>query len=297
MQAIVTDFPDLAAVPRHTVSRHTASSTAVSSAGPLVVAHRVRAAAAGGGRWRCDRRPDGSVVVSHPLDLATVSDDQVVGALSRFAQDGLLIGQDEFEQAAIAVITSLSPDHRACWRAFYANSVAQLRDGRAAFSPVHRRARSLLRGQSVLEVGCCFGLFALQCAQDGYDVTACDICPGALDLLGGAAADFGLPVTARIGNALSLPFAPGSFDTVTLIHLLEHLDGPAVGAAIGEALRVASRRVVIAVPFEEHPNAHFGHRQRLTEGDLREWARDWPAYPSQTIVDHGGWLVLDHRVR
>ncbi len=245
--------------------------------------------------WSCDAGPDGSVLIRHGLSEHTVSDDRVVTALAGFAATGALTGQDEFEMAAVAVITSAGPDERSSWRAFYRNSVAELSAGSASFSPVHLRARSLLRGTSVLEVGCCFGLLALQCALDGYEVTACDICPGALELLDSAAADFALPLTTVHGDARALPFASGSVDTVTLIHLLEHLDGPDVATALGEALRVARHRVVVAVPFEEHPNAHFGHRQRLTEHDLRVWSRDWPLCAVEIFTDHGGWLVLDHR--
>ena len=227
--------------------------------------------------------------------MATVSDDRIVTALARFASAGALAGQTEFERAFTAVVASSGPREDACWRAFYRNSVAELRGGQAAFSPVHRRARSLLVGRSILEVGCCFGLLALQCDQDGYAVTACDICPGALHLLDDAANTLGLPIITRRGDARALPLATDSVDTVTLIHLLEHLDGPDVAVALREALRVARRRVVVAVPFEERPSAHFGHRQQLTDDDLRAWSTDLTGCTATIFTDHGGWLVLDHR--
>lgn len=236
-----------------------------------------------------------AVHLTHPLDEATVSDHRVVAGLCSLIESGALIGQDQFEYAFTRVVESCGSDPAVAWRAFYRNSVRDLRAGQSPFGPVHHRARSLLVGASVLEMGSCFGFLALQCAQDGYAVTACDICPGALELLGAAAADLGADVTTLLGDARALPCPPDSVDTVTLIHLLEHLDDADVHAAVGEALRVARRRVVIAVPYETEPAAHFGHRLRLTETDLRRWAEPWPDCHAAIINDHGGWLVLDHR--
>ncbi len=82
-------------------------------------------------------------------------------------------------------------------------------------------------------------------------------------------------------------------DTVSLIHLLEHLDAHGVEAALSEALRVARRRVVVAVPFEEEPSPpHFGHRLRLTEKELHSLANSVAHSGAEVFVDHGGWLVL-----
>ena len=51
-------------------------------------------------------------------------------------------------------------------------------------------------------------------------------------------------------SVLSLPFAARSFDTVTCLEVLEHLDDPA--AAVRELARVARRAVVVSVPFEPY---------------------------------------------
>ena len=144
----------------------------------------------------------------------------------------------------------------------------------------------------MLEVGSCFGFFALACAMDGFDVSACDISPGAVSLLSCASRRLALPVHSAVGNATVLPYDDDSVDTVSLIHLLEHLDAPGVEAALSEALRVARRRVIVAVPFEEEPSPHFGHRLRLTETDLHIWAGSVAHSGAHVFVDHGGWLIL-----
>jgi SAM-dependent methyltransferase len=231
----------------------------------------------------------------HTFTLDSVSDGALVPVLSAMAAAGDLDGQSGFEEAMVRVIETCGDSAADGWHAFYVNSLAELRAGAVDFARIHRRALSLLSGSSVLEVGSCFGLFALQCAQDGYAVDACDICPGAVERLAHASARLSLPLTPRIGDARTLPYPDRSVDTVTLIHLLEHLAPGDVASAIAEAVRVARRRVVIAVPFEDKPSAHFGHLARLTEEDLLTWAVPWvrSGGRASAFTDCGGWLVLD----
>lgn len=232
--------------------------------------------------------------IVHRLTAATVSDSRVVEGLGDLIAAGVLSGQEDFESAAVAVITTAAAGPAESWTSFYANSVAELRDGRSGFQPIHRRALELLAGGEVLEVGCCFGFFALQCAQSGYRVSACDLTPGTVALLDWVSPRFGVHLDAVPGDARALPFGDGAVDTVTLIHLLEHLDAGDIEAALTEALRVARQRVVVAVPFEDEPTEHYGHLQRLTEADLHRWAALVPQARAKVFTDHGGWLVLDH---
>lgn len=243
----------------------------------------------GGVAWR--RTPEGIEIV-HALDEATISDSAMIAGLLPLVERGVLIGQAGFEEAATGIIRTSAGTEARSWAAFYDNSLDELRTGRSPFSPIHRRARSLIVGDSVLEVGSCFGFFALQCAEDGRRVAACDISPGAVALLSENARRRRTPVEAVRGDATDLPFSASSVDTVTLIHLLEHLDDTAAMSAVSEALRVARRRVVIAVPYEQDPSEHFGHRVRLTESHLRRWADAVDHSGAELLEDHGGWLVL-----
>ncbi|MGO3328267.1 mycofactocin oligosaccharide methyltransferase MftM [Gordonia sp. (in: high G+C Gram-positive bacteria)] len=243
--------------------------------------------------WR--RSHDDCIVLAHPFTVDSISDSTAVSALTTLVHAGVISGQDEFETAMVGLVATSCAQEADAWAAFYANSVEDLRAGHADFAPVHQRALALITGDSVLEVGCCFGLLAVQCAQSGLEVQACDICSGALDLLDRACPGLGIRVRTVLGDARALPVPDGSVDTVTLIHLIEHLCTADVDVAVGEALRVARKRVVIAVPFEEHPSAHFGHLQRLSEDDLLRWASPWvrSGFRATVFTDHGGWLVLD----
>ncbi|MDY6810176.1 MAG: mycofactocin oligosaccharide methyltransferase MftM [Actinomycetota bacterium] len=232
------------------------------------------------------------VEIIHRLDTSSISDAAMLDGLQCLVDRGVLAGQHDFEEAALGVIRTSAPDEDRAWAAFYDNSLAELAGGRSPFAPIHRRARSLVVGASVLEVGSCFGFFALQCAGDGHRVHACDISSGAISLLRSAARRRGDAVTAVVGDATALPFDTGSVDTVTLIHLLEHLEDDSVRDALAEALRVARRRHVVAVPYEERPSEHFGHRQQLTAHHLRQWSSHVNHSGAEFFDDHGGWMVL-----
>ncbi|WAC58226.1 mycofactocin oligosaccharide methyltransferase MftM [Gordonia sp. SL306] len=236
-----------------------------------------------------------AVEIVHRLDVATICDSAMLTGLIRLVDDGIITGQRAFEEAAVGIIRTCAATEARAWAAFYDNSLRELRTGTSPFGPVHRRARSLVAGDSLLEVGSCFGFLALQCAEDGYRVQACDISAGAVGLLTLAARRRHTEVDATVGDATALPFDDSSVDTVTLIHLLEHLDESAAQVALSEALRVARRRVVVAVPYEDRPSEHFGHLVRLTEVDLRRWTAGLDHAGTQYFEDHGGWLILTLR--
>ncbi|MGC4934668.1 mycofactocin oligosaccharide methyltransferase MftM [Gordonia sp. DT30] len=241
---------------------------------------------------RRDAAESESLELVHTFTTAEICDDVMVAALDELIGADVLHGQWEFEEAAVGLIRSSSARSGDAWAAFYDNSLRSLRDGTASFAPVHRRARSLISGSSVLEVGCCFGLFALQCAETGLTVSACDISAGAIDLLTAAADRRDTPLRAVVGDATALRFVDDSVDTVTLIHLLEHLGAEQARTAITEALRVARRAVVIAVPYEEHPSEHFGHRVTLDALDLQRWSEEVDHAGAEIFTDRGGWLIL-----
>ncbi len=68
------------------------------------------------------------------------------------------------------------------------------------------------------------------------------------------------------GDVYALPFGASSFEVVTAVEVLEHLDQP--GRAMRELARVAARRVVVTVPFNEPLN------QRLSPHCLRTFYLD-----------------------
>ena len=87
-------------------------------------------------------------------------------------------------------------------------------------------------------------------------------------------------------DATALGFTTGSFDLVTVLEVLEHLERPALAAA--EALRVARRAVVATVPAKADDNP--GHIQLFDRDSLA--ALFTAAGARRVEVDH----VLNHMV-
>ena len=102
----------------------------------------------------------------------------------------------------------------------------------------------------------------------------------------------GAPLHAVVGDACAVPLADRSADTVFAVHLLEHLPPPLAARVVGEMLRVARRRVVVAVPFEDEPNPTWGHIRTFDLAALDALGAA-TGQPYAVEEHHGGWLVLD----
>jgi SAM-dependent methyltransferase len=183
------------------------------------------------------------------------------------------------------------------WLPFYRNTLRELAHGgapggtNAGMAPVHDRAAALARG-SVVELGCCFGFLSLRLARDGHRVTAVDLSAGTVGLLASIAPALGTPLHAVAGDAAAVPLADDSADTVFAVHLLEHLPAELGPRVVGEMLRVARQRVVVAVPFEDAPNPTWGHISTFDLDDLDALGAA-TGRPHTVAEHHGGWLVVD----
>ena len=61
---------------------------------------------------------------------------------------------------------------------------------------------------------------------------------------------------------------------------------------IAEAVRLARRRVVVAVPFEPVADESVGHVRVVDRTDLERWGR-LTGRPYAVAEHHGGWLLVE----
>jgi SAM-dependent methyltransferase len=247
---------------------------------------------------------DGRVHLSHVVPPSSVDDDLAGILQDELFGPGWLRGGDLFERVLTGVVRTSATDALDSWELFYRNTMARLdaprmapagRSGHgsiAEYAPVYEHACELLARGSVLELGCCFGFLALRIARTGRSTVASDVSRGTVALLDAIAPRLGVPLITVTADAARFPAEDGLADTVLAVHLLEHLE-PAHGTqVVAEALRLASRRVVVAVPLEDEANETFGHVRTVSLDDLRQWGRA-TGRPFDVHEFHGGWLVID----
>jgi len=231
------------------------------------------------------------------ISLDALSND-LAGWLARVLVAPGLLDPVCFEDAFVAIVESVSDDPVEAWLAFYRNTLRALRDGgmpggtNAEFAAVHDRAATLAVGQDMVDLGCGFGFLALRLASVGHRATAVDVSPGTVALLARMSRLLDLHVDVVAGDARAAPLAAGSADTVLAIHLLEHVPERSWAGVLSEMLRIARRRVVVAVPYEPQPNPTWGHVSRFDRRSLQALG-DATRLPFEVSDHHGGWLVVE----
>ena len=209
---------------------------------------------------------------------------------------------ERFERLFTGVVVSIHPDPVQAWARFYRNTLERLTapdpgtGSIGEFAPIYRRARGLIKGGTVLDVASCFGFLPLLLAADGYRVVASDVNAGSMALLAAVIAGRDGAPAVLTCSAEALPVPDRGVDTVLLLHLLEHAPADAGARMLAEAQRVAARRVVVAVPYEDEPAAAYGHVRVLDRAELDRLGSD-SGWGCDVADDSGGWLVLDRVLR
>lgn len=242
------------------------------------------------------QRRDELLSVEHDLSPAELSDALTSLLTEHLVDTEVLRGQAEFELVFTGVVRSTVDGSVASWLRFYRNSLAALERGLTAFGPIHAEAQAQVRGSRLLDLGSCFGFFPLRMARH-IDVTATDLNTSTMRLLATVSPRLQRSLTTLACDATAIPLPSASADTVTALHLIEHLPDEVMIAVCDEALRLARRRVVIAVPFEDQPRECYGHVQQFDPARMRYLAgglmRRHPGVSARTFEHHGGWLILD----
>jgi len=153
------------------------------------------------------------------------------------------------------------------------------------------RDRVGLAGARVLDVGCGAGLLSEALAREGAQVTALDLAPELIDVAKLHLLESGLRVDYRLQSVEALAAeAPGSFDAITCMEMLEHVPDPAaVVAACATLLKPGGRLFLstlnrtpaafaVAIVGAEYvarllPRGTHDYKQFIKPSELAGWLR------------------------
>jgi Methyltransferase domain len=231
------------------------------------------------------------VILVHRL-LPTEVDNNLVDCLMQ-ELPGLMTSDQAFGHAMIGVVNSIKPhDPVGAWGIFSLNTLQRFRDYLAentlqyppttigACATVYRRLFSLKMGRSLLDVGCACAFWPVLAAEREPDargsIVGVDTRLDAIHLSQHMATLIDKPdVTCIQLDLLSPQFVEElhTFDTVTAIHMLEHLPEEQLPLAFEHLLQVTRSRLIIAVPYEAEATRAYGHEQVFTREKLERWGQ------------------------
>jgi SAM-dependent methyltransferase len=247
----------------------------------------------------CRRPPGGPALLLHAFGESTIDEDVSPMVAEELGPLGVVASPREYGETLFAIVASTCPtsldcprcgrlhlDGPAIWRHYSLNTLRRLRalvaEARPAttappshveqFAAVYRRILELNAGASLLDVGSSLGFLPVLAAERAPSATVvgCDNRPEAV----ACASDLAAAAGGRARFVLSDVREPGfpeigRFDTVAAVHVLEHLTGAELPAALANLLRVTTGRLVAAVPYEAEVQPLYGHEQAFTPERLR----------------------------
>lgn len=269
------------------------------------------------------RKPSSTpIVLMHRFGPAEIDADIICFIEDELGATGIIPSAKDFGVTLFAILASAFPSHRdqsAIWRRFCLNTLTKLRDHLthplvppptvsyvAPFATIYRRVLELFTGQSFLDVGCSFGFLPVLMAEYVPDacVMGCDNNPDAIGFSTDLAAAIGVPrATFSLQDVRDVSIrCLGTFDTVTALHVLEHLPEQDLPLALGHLLQLSAHRLIIAVPYESQAIVVYGHAQVFTRAKLEQWGA-WciealegaGRYWCEDVA--GGLLIIEHPPR
>jgi Methyltransferase domain len=231
------------------------------------------------------------VILVHRF-LPTEIDNNLVDCLMQ-ELPGLMTSDQAFGHAMIGVVNSIKPhDPVGAWGMFSLNTLRRFRDYLAentmqyppttigACASVYRRLFSLKIGVSLLDVGCACAFWPVLVAERDPaahgSIVGVDNRLDAIHLSQHLAALIDKPDLRFLQvDLLSPQFVEEleMFDTVTAIHILEHLPEEQLSLAFKQLLHVTRHRLIVAVPYEAKATRAYGHEQVFTREKLEHWGQ------------------------
>jgi len=136
-----------------------------------------------------------------------------------------------------------------------------------ALSLIKKHA-NVIEPVKVLDVGCSEGGFLATLKSNGFDFSGIDVNQSALDLC----KNYGCQDNVKYGDALSIPFENETFDVVTLLDIIEHIEDDS--KALKESMRVckAGGMILIFVPAHQWlwstNDVVYHHKRRYSQKQI-----------------------------
>lgn len=233
-----------------------------------------------------------SVIVIHwfaPAELDARIGDYILQELKPL---GVLTDTEDYDAIFGAVVGSLFPhETQQAWSIYTTNTFRHLRDltystspltldsTPATFATLYRRVFELHTGKTFLDAGCSSGFLPLLIAEHVPSlsrVVGIDIRPQPFATARALAEKHNLNNVQFVQADLldSKLCESGSFDTITLLHVLEHFPEQVMYTALANLLVITGQRLIIAVPYEHGtPEAAYGHQQLFSQTKFEEVGR------------------------
>jgi hypothetical protein len=234
----------------------------------------------------------GRTILVHQFRPTEV-DNNLVDCLMQELSD-LMTSEQAFGHAMIGVVNSIKPhDPVGAWGMFSLNTLQRFRDYLdedtssypsttiGACATIYRRLFSLKVGVSLLDVGCACAFWPTLVAErvpEAHErIVGVDNRLDAIHLSQHLATlTDRQDLTFLQLDLLSPQFVEelGTYDTVTAIHILEHLPEEQLPLALEHLLHVTRHRLIVAVPYEAEATRAYGHEQVFTREKLEhlgEW--------------------------
>ncbi len=262
-----------------------------------------------------------TTVIAHWFAPETVDADVGDYIIQELKPLGILRQAQDFSDIFGAIVGSLFPyDVEHAWHFYGTNTLRRYQNLLShpptspvahstidAFSSLYRRVCALLTGERFLDAGCSFGFLPLLVAEQFpalSQVVGVDIRPEPFTTTRRIAQEHGLKNVEFMQADLltDAPAVAGSFDTVTALHLLEHFTGQDMYRVLRNLLSLTTRRLIIAVPYEQgHPEILYGHEQLFTPEKLEavgQWCLDQWADAARMWYEEceGGLLIVERYI-
>ena len=260
-----------------------------------------------------------SVIVIHwfaPEELNSRLGDYILQELKPL---GAITDVEDFDALFGAIVGSLYP-HEAnqAWHLYTKNTLRQLQHLTYSTSPLnpvstletfallYRRVFELQVGKTFLDAGCSSGFLPLLMAEQNplhSNITGIDIRPDPFGIARTLAEEQKLNNVRFIqANLLDNTFCNlGYFDTVTLLHVLEHFSEQDMYIVLTNLLTVTTQRLIIAVPYERTPETAYGHEQIFSRTKLEAVGRwcieQWKGKGTMKYEDCADGLLVVERIR